>query len=176
MVFEGGHNKHLLKLTDRFVIVDAASRLVAGNSCADRPVCRLIRGRWSVVLVCFLLLAATGLSPADTLKAGAAQSVITPELGGHTVYLAGFGHNRVATGVHDDLYASCLALGVGAQNLVLCSADLIGLFYDDVLTIRRAFQTQVPGAFLIVAEQADQVGGTEDEVLRPDAQRQAACI
>jgi len=58
--------------------------------------------------------------------------------------------NRFPTGSrpasHDDLYASCLALGVGAQNLVLCSADLIGLFYDDVLTIRRAFQTQVPGA------------------------------
>jgi len=107
--------------------------------------------RRSVVLVCFLLLVATGLSLADTLKAGVAQSVITPELSGHTVYLAGFGHNRVATGIHDDLYASCLALGVGAQNLVLCSADLIGLFYDDVLTIRRAFQTQVPGAFLIVA-------------------------
>jgi hypothetical protein len=105
----------------------------------------------SVVLVCFLLLVATGLLLADTLKAGAAQSVITPELSGPTIYLAGFGHNRVATGIHDDLYARCLALDVGGRNLVLCSADLIGLFYDDVLTIRRAFQTQVPGAFLIVA-------------------------
>lgn len=90
---------------------------------------------------------------ADGLRAGAAQSTITPELpSGHTVYLAGFGHNRVATAVHDDLYARCLALGIAAQTLVVCSADLIGLFYDDVLNIRQAFQRQVPSAsFLIVA-------------------------
>ena len=88
----------------------------------------------------------------DTLRAGAAQSVITPELNGHTVYLAGFGHNRVATGVHDDLYARCLALEIGKQALVVCSVDLIGLFYDDVLTIRRAFQQKTSNTtFLIVA-------------------------
>jgi hypothetical protein len=131
-----------------------ACRLFFGTPRHPKQICFLDNANFgtrsnrhrSVVLVCFLLLVATGLLLADTLKAGAAQSVITPELGGHTVHLAGFGHNRVATGIHDDLYASCLALGVGAQNLVLCSADLIGLFYDDVLTIRRAFQTQVPGA------------------------------
>jgi hypothetical protein len=68
------------------------------------------------------------------------------------VYLAGFGHNRIATGVHDDLYARCLALGIAKQTLVVCSVDLIGLFYDDVLTIRRAFQQTTPvGSFLIVA-------------------------
>ena len=89
---------------------------------------------------------------ADTLKVGAAQSIITPELSRHTVYLAGFGHNRIATGVHDDLYARCLALSVSSQVLVLCSADLIGLFYDDVLTIRRKFAENAPrGSFLIVA-------------------------
>jgi hypothetical protein len=79
------------------------------------------------------------LVSADALQAGAAQSVITPELlRGHAGYLAGFGHNRVATGVHDDLYTRCLALGTGTQTLAICSADLIGLSYDDGLTIRRA--------------------------------------
>ncbi|HYY68470.1 MAG TPA: hypothetical protein VE734_01955 [Terriglobales bacterium] len=87
----------------------------------------------------------------DTLKAGAAQSVITPELAGHRIYLAGFGHNRIATGVHDELYARCLALNVRTRTLVLCSADLIGLFYDDVVTVRQAFQAKAPGTFLIIA-------------------------
>jgi hypothetical protein len=92
------------------------------------------------------------LVSADESRAGAAQSVITPDLNGHTVYLAGFGHNRVATGVHDDLYARCLAFGIAKQTLVVCSIDLIGLFYEDVLTIRRAFQQMTPaGSVLIIA-------------------------
>jgi hypothetical protein len=50
--------------------------------------------------------------------------------------MAGFDNNRVATGVHDDLYVRCLALGAGHQTLALCEADVIGLFYDDVLKVR----------------------------------------
>ena len=120
-------------------------------SCA----CTLIREvlvRRLLTATVFLAIVAPLVRSADTLQAGAAQSVITPELGGQTVYLAGFGHNRIATGIHDDLYARCLALNVSSQTLVLCSADLIGLFYDDVLTIRRTFAENVPsGSFLIVA-------------------------
>lgn len=89
---------------------------------------------------------------AGDFEAGAAQSVITPALfPERPVYLAGFGHNRIATGVHDDLYARCLALGFAKQKLVVCSVDLIGLFYDDVLTIRREFEQAAPSAFLVVA-------------------------
>ena len=92
------------------------------------------------------------LVSAQGFEAGAAQSVITPQLlPPHALYLAGFGHNRLATAVHDDLYARCLAIGIAPQTLVICSADLIGLFYDDVLAIRRAFQQKTPSAsFLIV--------------------------
>jgi hypothetical protein len=108
--------------------------------------------RRSLAITAFLIIAAP-LASADALQAGAAQSVITPELlKSHAVYLAGFGHNRVATAVHDDLYVRCLALGIATQTLVICAADLIGLFYDDVLTIRRAFQQKMPSAaFLVVA-------------------------
>jgi hypothetical protein len=108
--------------------------------------------RCLLTISAFLVMVAPLLSAADTLKAGVAQSVITPDLRGRTVYLAGFGHNRVATGVHDDLYARCLALSVSSQTLVLCSADLIGLFYDDVLTIRRLSQQKTSStAFLVIA-------------------------
>ncbi|MFZ0797168.1 MAG: hypothetical protein WCA13_00900 [Terriglobales bacterium] len=108
--------------------------------------------RRSFTITAFLIIVAPLVS-ADALQAGAAQSVITPELlRSHAVYLAGFGHNRVATGVHDDLYARCLALGIATQTLVICSVDLIGLFYDDVITIRQVFQQKTPSAsFLVVA-------------------------
>ncbi|HXY09829.1 MAG TPA: hypothetical protein VEI52_18450 [Terriglobales bacterium] len=105
----------------------------------------------SLTITISLLIVAPQIS-AQALRAGAAQSVITPELKEHAVYLAGFGHNRVASGVHDDLYARCLALGVAMETLVICSSDLIGLFYEDVLTVRRLFQQKVPAAsFLVVA-------------------------
>jgi len=108
--------------------------------------------RRSLTITLFLTIAVPLVSADASPRAGVAQSVITPDVNGHTVYLAGFGHNRVATGVHDDLYARCLALGIAKQVLVVCSIDLIGLFYDDVLTIRRAFQQMTPpGSVLIVA-------------------------
>ncbi len=97
-----------------------------------------------------LLSIAVPLASAERLQAGAAQSAITPELSGRVVYLAGFGHNRVATAVHDDLYARCLGLGIPKLTLVVCSVDLIGLFYDDVLTIRRAFQQKTSSAALLI--------------------------
>ena len=103
----------------------------------------------SFAITIFLTIAVPLVS-ADTLLAGAAQSAITPELHGHAVYLAGFGHKRVATGVHDDLYARCLALEVEKQTLVACSVDLIGLFYDDILTIRRTLRRLIPGGSVLI--------------------------
>jgi hypothetical protein len=86
------------------------------------------------------------------LRAGAAKAIITPDIHKNKVYIAGFGHNRIATGVHDDLFVRCLALEAGTQTLVLCSVDLIGLFYDDVLKIRQQVKTQAPEiSHLIVA-------------------------
>ena len=105
-----------------------------------------------LAITAFLIVGAPLVSAGD-FEAGAAQSVITPELSPErTVYLAGFGHNRTASGVHDDLYVRCLALGAANQKLVICSVDLIGLFYEDVLAIRQQFERLTPSAlFLIVA-------------------------
>ena len=96
---------------------------------------------------------------AGDLRAGAAKAVITPDVHATRVYMAGYGQNRVATGVHDDLYARCLALGAGDQTLVVCAADLIGLFYDDVLKIRERVKAQAPEVtHLIVASTHDHEG------------------
>src|SRR5437763_12839982 len=88
----------------------------------------------------------------EHLRAGLAKTVVTPDVHKNKVYLAGFGHNRIATGVHDNLYARCLALEAGGQIEVLCSVDVIGLFYDDVLKIREQVKVQAPEiSHLIVA-------------------------
>src|SRR5690242_3107743 len=106
----------------------------------------------SCLRVVWCVLVFSNLAACQALRAGAASAVITPELRGHTVYLAGFGHNRMASGIHDDLSVRCLALAEPSASVTLCSADLIGLFYADVEKIRELFaQDTPPGSWLIVA-------------------------
>src|SRR5579863_4080284 len=83
------------------------------------------------------LLATSTFLGAGRLRKGTAKAVITPDVHAAKVYMADFGNNRVATGVHDDLYVRCLALAAGDQTIEMCSVDLIGLFYDDVLKVRE---------------------------------------
>lgn len=61
-----------------------------------------------------------------SLRAGYAQSVITPGLE-RPVYLAGFGRDRQAISVHDELYARALALLWEEGCLVVMALDLLGL-------------------------------------------------
>jgi hypothetical protein len=96
----------------------------------------------------FLLLLACAGSLFGEFRAGAFKTAITPPVKGRTpVYMAGFGHNRVAVTVHDDLYARCLAFSSGQKPLVVCEVDLIGLFLDDVQRVRA----KVPEADVVVA-------------------------
>src|SRR5262249_46082147 len=44
------------------------------------------------------------------------------------IYLAGFGHNRPATGKHDDLWARAIVLESGATRVAIVSLDLIGYY------------------------------------------------
>src|SRR5262249_54689419 len=44
------------------------------------------------------------------------------------IYLAGFGHNRPATGKHDDLWARALVLEAGPTKIAIVSLDLIGYY------------------------------------------------
>jgi len=100
--------------------------------------------RACVTSIVALLTVTSFPARAAGLRAGAAKAVITPEVAAAKVYLAGFGNNRLATGVHDDLFARCLALSAGKETLVMCSVDLIGLFYDDVLKIRDLVKARAP--------------------------------
>jgi hypothetical protein len=84
---------------------------------------------------------AAGELPADVLRAGFAETDITPEVGAKPVYLAGFGQNRKATRVHDPLKARAAVLHHGERKLAVVSIDLIGFFHAQVERLR----THLPG-------------------------------
>lgn len=114
--------------------------------------------RRMALTVLSLLAFALPVRPAG-LRAGAAKAVITPDVKATKVYIAGYGNNREATGVHDDLYVRCLALGAGNETMVMCASDLIGLFYDDVLKVREKVKAAAPDVTtVIVASTHDHEG------------------
>ncbi len=84
------------------------------------------------------------------LTAGYAQNIITPVLD-KPVFLAGFGRNRRATAVHDDLYVRALALKTETTAIVLAAVDLIGFFRWHMLDVREAFHKSCPDYDLILA-------------------------
>lgn len=59
-------------------------------------------------------------------------------------WLAGFGNKRAANGVHDDIWARVIVWDNGAVCVAMASLDAIGLFHDDVITLRRMVQEQFP--------------------------------
>jgi len=52
-------------------------------------------------------------------------------------WLAGFSNNRPAAGVHDDIWARSIVWDDGNVSVALVVLDAIGLFHDDVITIRK---------------------------------------
>jgi hypothetical protein len=84
------------------------------------------------------------------MKLGYAQSIITPSLD-DPVYLAGFGQNRLAESVHDDLYVRALALSDGKTTIVLCALDLIGFFQNDVRELIERVTADHPMVEIILA-------------------------
>lgn len=68
------------------------------------------------------------------MKIGYAQQAMTPSLD-KPVYLAGFGNDRRAQTIHDDLYVRSLAIQTEHITLVLVALDLIGFFRPDVYEV-----------------------------------------
>jgi hypothetical protein len=79
---------------------------------------------------------------AGPLTVGFGETDITPDVSGpKPVYMAGFGQNRKATGVYDPLKARAIVLKDGGAKVALVSVDLVGLFLDETIQVRR----QLPG-------------------------------
>lgn len=73
------------------------------------------------------------------LRAAACKRKVTPVVGeNHSdpIYMAGFGNDRPATGVHDDLWARGVVLDSGEKRIALVTLDFVGYFHNEVETIR----------------------------------------
>ncbi|MBS1835840.1 MAG: hypothetical protein JST65_24195 [Acidobacteria bacterium] len=109
------------------------------------------------VVVVWMLAAVTAMVARGQFYAGAGSRVISPDVrdySKHSVYMGGFGKDRKATGIHDPLYARCVAFAAGSKTapLVICGVDSIGLFWEDTLRIRKVLaQRKVGVQGLIVA-------------------------
>jgi hypothetical protein len=83
------------------------------------------------------LLGATIACAQDGLRAGFAESDVTPDPAKKPVWLAGFGKNRKATKVHDPLMARAVVLAEGKKKIALVSVDVVGLFNDVAERVRK---------------------------------------
>jgi hypothetical protein len=85
----------------------------------------------------------------EPLMAGFAAVDITPSLNdGQRVFLAGYGMNRRAKGVHDPLFARTVVFHHGSQRVAITSVDLVGLQYPAV----KAIRAQLPDfSYVLVA-------------------------
>lgn len=95
-------------------------------------------GRVGLLLVAVhvALLAVAGRG-AEGVRVGFAERDITPELReGRQVWLAGYGHGRAATAVHDPLMARTVVLADGQHKIALVSIDCVGLQLPEVDAIR----------------------------------------
>jgi hypothetical protein len=76
-------------------------------------------------------------APGTLLQVGFGETDITPDLEVFKpIWLAGYGHGRQATGVHDPLMARGVVLRDGKKKIAIVSIDCIGLQRPDVERIR----------------------------------------
>lgn len=95
---------------------------------------KLLRHTFAVCLPSLLL----GGVVAGEVQVGFGEVDITPDVkSGKPVWIAGYGQNRKATDVHDSLFARCLVLKEGDKKIALAVADVVGLQYDTVQSIRK---------------------------------------
>lgn len=102
-------------------------------------------------LALLLVTAVFSLHAADApLRAGAATSNITPELGGEVV--GGFAPFP-CTHIHDELHARCLVLDDGKTKLALVVCDLLGLHRSVSLKAREFIEkeTGIPAANVLIS-------------------------
>ncbi len=66
-------------------------------------------------------------------------------------WIAGFGQQRAANGVHDDVWARVMVLDDGQTRMALVSLDAIGFRHDDVVDIREAIPEEAGIDYAIIS-------------------------
>jgi hypothetical protein len=84
------------------------------------------------------LLCLAAIANAADLSVGLAEVDVTPKLDPRKpVYMAGFGHDRKATKVHDPIFVRAIVLSDGKQKIALACADVVGLFNSVAESVRK---------------------------------------
>lgn len=79
----------------------------------------------------------TSFDRARAVDVGFSVVDITPDVAGKKpVWIAGYGQNRRATGVHDPLFTRAIVLRDGKEKVALVAVDVVGLQYPTVKEIR----------------------------------------
>ena len=70
---------------------------------------------------------------------GFSRAKISPDISNSRkpIYIAGFSQNRVASRIHDDLWAVACVIDDGETRLGIVALDAIGFFHDDVIRVRK---------------------------------------
>ncbi len=105
-------------------------------------------------LALFVLAVLSPAALAQDLRAGAAAVDITPALEpGHPVYMAGFYQDRIASAVHDPIWARALVLESGGEHYAFVALDLIGHLSHRIesATARIEAELSIPGDHVVVA-------------------------
>ena len=86
------------------------------------------------------------------LRVGFSKTTINPDLSDTNtpVWVAGFHHNRAATGLHDDLEAVACVIDDGRTRIGIVALDAIGFFHDDVVRVRQRCQAKLRLDYLMV--------------------------
>ena len=92
-----------------------------------------------ILLVLFGVLWLGAHGSVNALQVGTAKIRITPPIG---IPMAGYYHERGATGVHDDLFARAIVLEEGGQKVALVSLDLITTRRHHVVAARKAIEAR----------------------------------
>ena len=111
----------------------------------------MFRMRLFALLICLYAFTLPAQTPvAKRLRAGAATSNITPDIGGLVV--GGF-MPFPSTHVHDELHARCLVLDNGDTRLAIVVCDLLGAarqMFDEAARLVRE-QTGIPRECLLMS-------------------------
>jgi neutral ceramidase len=86
------------------------------------------------ILVAIATLASAAALAAAELRIGAAETDITPPIG---YPMAGYYHERLATGARDPLKAKAIVFKEGDEQAAVVVCDLTGISYDLTLAVRK---------------------------------------
>jgi hypothetical protein len=104
----------------------------------DSPMHSILARTLSVALTLFCLTEVRVADAAMPLKVGFATTDITPDVkGAKPVWIAGYGQNRRATGVHDPLFARAAVFNDGHKKIALVAVDVVGVQYPTTGEIRQ---------------------------------------